>query len=513
MKKALLVLAMLLLSVSTAFGWTMKINVGGVAYEGSPAGDTICYTSEGNIVGYARMQGNIIYFQDQPGNKLGSASRLANTWTFRDERELNIGSAEISGENIIYRDSRGVVIGEASHVASTTTHKTTTYKDGRGVVIGEANTDDMPLRPLPLESWLAKRAKPFVCLTYVTRLAWDKPAAKAGLRAGDILIGFAGDSWTLFDVMEANGTAMHKKVKAKLDSMRSAPGATYIVYRPAPGENGMAKGTILKLAPMPAGKRGYYYLTSDQGLTFSRRNSASYAEQIKKLHLSSAPASAPVRLPNADAYRKDERPVPGAHQEFCEVVEGNAVRSKWAWISDKNGSMISDDGAQRLREQEQMKRQPVVAVYTYPLAKVFVSTTAADGSGDPHANSSFTYVGMADGYGVFTGGGKTGYVLPVGAKCLAFSKEGKEWEFDDASVGKDPVPPEQDPVLLALPEARRAQLLSQLQQFPPELRSKMLWEFKGRLRSSSGANERYVTYFGYFPVVDGQTSYKLVRKP
>ncbi|MBR6467162.1 MAG: hypothetical protein IKT16_03295 [Desulfovibrio sp.] len=139
MKKALLVLAMLLLSVSTAFGWTMKINVGGVAYEGSPAGDTICYTSEGNIVGYARMQGNIIYFQDQPGNKLGSASRLANTWTFRDERELNIGSAEISGENIIYRDSRGVVIGEASHVASTTT-----YKDGRGVVIGEGTPTTCP---------------------------------------------------------------------------------------------------------------------------------------------------------------------------------------------------------------------------------------------------------------------------------------------------------------------------------------------------------------------------------
>ena len=505
MKKFLLAFAIVLLSAVTASAWDMKIKVGGISYEGSPQGSEIRYVSKGKTAGYARQLGNEINFTSASGQRLGSVSRLGNSWQFRDARGQSIGSATPLGEALVYRDGRGLNIGESRVLGNGTV-----YRDGKGTLLGEANTTSMPLRPLPLENWLIEQSIPSVCLTYVQSVTWDKPAAKAGLRAGDILIGFAGQDWTLFDVLGPSHAAMHKKVKAQVEAVREIPGIEYIVYRPAQGEKGMARGVIFKLAPMPLGLKGYRYVTAEDGPTFNRRNSINYVEQIKKLYLTEAPRQAPVSIPDAGSYRRDERAVPGAHQEFREVIERGSPRSKWVWIDDAKGNVLDADGVSRRIYQEQMKSQPTVTILSYPMAKIFLSTTADTGSGDPHLNREFKFIGMADGNGVFTNSGKTAYTLPVGAKCLAFYKQGKEYEFDVESIGRSTAP-EDDPVLKSLPEGQRAQMLALLQQTPPELRSQMLAQLKSQILEAAHPGTKYVTRFGYVPITEGQASYTLAQ--
>ncbi len=506
MKKILLVVAMVLLSAVTAFGWTLKVKVNGISYEGSPLGNEIRYMTQGKVAGYGRQLGNEFIFTSSSGQPLGSVYRLGNDWQFRDAKGQNIGSATPLGNSLLYRNSKGLTIGESYLLGPKTQ-----YKDGRGAFIGEADTVDMPLRPLPLENWLAEQAIPSVCLTYITAVTWEKPAAQAGMRAGDILLGFAGQNWTLFDVLDASHATMHKKVNAKLSAVRELKDIVYIVYRPTHGEKGMAKGEILQLAPMPSGKKGYSYRTSESGPTFNRRNSINYVEQIKRLYLSVKPQAAPVNIPNSEAYRKDSRAVPGAHQEFREILSKDSAQSQWVWISDKDGSMLSVERVNQILYQEQMKNQPVVTIRSYPMAKIFLSTTADSGSGNPHLNRNFKFIGMTDGNGFFIHSGKAAYTLPVGTRCLAFFKSGKESEFDDASVGADPVPMEQDPVLLSLPDEQRAQLIAMLQQYPENYRSQALAALKAQLKSAANPNEKYLECFNYAPIKQGQTVYILKR--
>ncbi|MBO6002881.1 MAG: hypothetical protein J6P53_05220, partial [Mailhella sp.] len=120
------------------------------------------------------------------------------------------------------------------------------------------------------------------------------------------------------------------------------------------------------------------------------------------------------------------------------------------------------------------------------------------------------FIGMADGNGVFTSGGKSAYTLPVGARCLAFYKQGKEYEFDVESIGRSTAP-EDDPVLKSLPEGQRAQILALLQQNPPEFRSQMLAQFKSQILEAANPGAKYVTRFGYVPIKEGQTSYTLAQ--
>ena len=460
MKKFLLAFVIVLLSAVTASAWDMKIKVRGISYEGSPQGSEIRYMSKGKVAGYARQLGSEINFTDSSGKRLGSVSRLGNSWQFRDARGQSIGSATPLGESLVYRDGRGQNIGESRVLGNGTT-----YRDGKGALLGEANTTSMPLRPLPLENWLIEQSIPSVCLTYIQSVTWDKPAAKAGMRAGDILIGFSGQDWTLFDVLRSSHAAMHKKVKAQLDAVREISGIEYIVYRPAQGEKGMAKGSIFKLAPMPVGLKGYRYVTAEDGPTFNRRNSVNYVEQIKKLYIAGDFRPAPVSIPDAGAYPRDERALPGAHQEFREVIEGSSPRSKWVWIDDAQGSVLNADWVSRRIYEEQMKSQPVVTIRSYPMAKIFLSTTTDTGSGDPHLNRAFSFIGMTDASGVFIHSGKPTYTLPVGARCLAFYKQGRESEFGAENIGK----------------------------------------------TAADQADNYVTRFGYVPVREGQTSYALTK--
>ena len=103
MKKILLIFAMILLSASAAFAWTMKIKVGGISYEAELRGDElrygndIIYTSGGKQVGSGSLLGNEIVFRSSSGKAVGFVSRLGDEWQFRDAAGRSVGSARPFG--------------------------------------------------------------------------------------------------------------------------------------------------------------------------------------------------------------------------------------------------------------------------------------------------------------------------------------------------------------------------------------------------------------------------------
>ena len=192
-------------------------------------------------------------------------------------------------------------------------------------MIGEADTDSIPLRPLPLECWLIERAAPSVCLTFVSHVLKDKPAAAAGLLAGDFVIGWADRDWTIFDIQGPDFKVMQDKVRSEMLKVRDVKDLVMLVYRPAQGERGMAKGKIIKLRPMPSGLNEYRYTTAESGPTFQRRNSVNYSEQIKKIYLDGKFEQAPALKFDPSALKKDTRVVPGAHQELRDCLVNDAA--------------------------------------------------------------------------------------------------------------------------------------------------------------------------------------------
>ena len=376
----------------------MKATVQGITYEGSPRGGEIeiVYTVDVTVVGRARQLGSDTEYVDASGSSVGSLIRVGSEWQFRSDSGSRIATAVAVGSGILYRDGDGMPIGEALIVGSGTQ-----YRNDSGAVIGGADTDSMPLRPIPLERYLARKARgasgstvartepaeraPSVCLTYVGWIRWDKLAAQAGMRAGDILIGFTGQDWTVFDSLDASHAVMHARVSEHVGAQKNSEGVEFIVYRPAPGEFGQARGKILKLGPMPAGSRGFYYTTSEYGLSFDRSNSIAYAGQIRELFRKSEPERATVVMPDPGAFPQDPRVVPGAHQDLREAVAGSRAVTAWFWIDDKTGAFLNE---REIRERS----IPRVKILSYPQASVYVSSSPCPQGGSLHQKGGFTYL-------------------------------------------------------------------------------------------------------------------------
>ena len=489
MKKILLIFAMILLSASAAFAWTMKIKVDGISYQGElrgtelSYGNDIVYTSGGRQVGRGTLSGSEIVFRNAAGMAVGSVGRLGDSWQFRDAAGRPVGSAGPLGNGITYRDAKGAVIGESFPYGSGTG-----YKNSRGDIIGEADTASMSLRPLPLENWLIEASIPSVCMTYVTDTLLDKPAAAAGMRAGDFLIGWEGSGWTVFDVLSADRKAMDAKVHAEVQKMRDLPDRVMLVYRPAPGERGMAKGMICKLRPMPAGPKGFRYLTGENGPSFLRRDSVSYAEQIKKLYVRGGFEEAPApAAPDPASMKKDTRELPGAHQELRESIVNGAPAAGWFWVRDTDGATMSRQQLASAFERAARERQPRVTITSYPGARIFVSTRASRGEGDPVLNSAYKFIGQTDGRGVFHWSGSEQYLLPPGAKGLAFSAEISDITMEQI---------ESHPMITSLPPNTH-----------PAVRSAMIEQVRSMLAASSGRKPEIKC--GYAPIEEGKKAYTL----
>ena len=485
MRKILQVFVLLFLCTSPAFAWNMKIKIGAISYEAKSDGGEIRYMSGGKIVGTATRLGDKTIFRNSSGQEVGSLAPLGETWYFKDARGQEIGSAVRLGNDIVYRDARGVMNAGSSSVSGWST----TYRDGQGAVIGEADTTDMPLRPVPLEAWLIEQSIPSVCLTLITNVIMDKPAAAAGLRAGDLLIGWEGRDWTVFDVQSANPKNMLSKVAEELRKMRDIQDQVMIVYRPAQGENGMAKGTIMKLRPMPAGSKGYFYSILENGPTFIRRNSINYSEQIKKLYLSGAFENAPAfAAPDPASYKKDPRDVPGAHQELRDcIMNDGSSRIGWYWVRDKDGATMSGREISAALEKAAMEKQPRVTITSYPGAKIFLSTVTAQGNGDPNLNSSYKFIGQADENGVFRWSGSEIYVLPLGSKGLAFYASVSNVSMEAIN---------NHPMITSLPPNTN-----------PAVRSAMINQVRTMLTAMSGGKPEIK--FGYVPIEEGKDQYTL----
>ena len=83
----------------------------------------------------------------------------------------------------------------------------------------------------------------------------DSPALAAGLQPQDIIITFEGQDWTVFDLLHPEHEVMHAKVRDRITKTTQLENLYMIVYRPAAGEKDEARGRIVKLGPMPPGKK------------------------------------------------------------------------------------------------------------------------------------------------------------------------------------------------------------------------------------------------------------------
>ena len=200
LKKLLLAGAVAAFSVSQCFAWTIKITTGGMTYEGAPLGNEVVYRSKGKIIGSSRVLGNEIEYRDGKGLIVGSVRKIGNEWSFRDGRGKIIGSAVKLGNVLTYKNGGGTVIG-----TSVLSGSNTEYRNNSNLPIGKADTDTMPLRPIPLEKALSASTS---SLTLVEGLDLTMAAAKAGLRAGDIIIGYEGVKQTTLDQADPDPKVM-----------------------------------------------------------------------------------------------------------------------------------------------------------------------------------------------------------------------------------------------------------------------------------------------------------------
>ena len=318
-KKLILSASVLLLASASAHAWTMKINDGNLKYECTPGSSDIVCSVNGSTAG--RIEKNVTGI------------------TYRDR-----SNRSASGETI-YKDSKGTTVGRASAFGSYTR-----YLNGSGATVGEANTSDMPIRPVPLELWLRdsiNTAAP-ACLSYLYCVNLEKPAGRGGMKTGDILLGYEGSDWSVFDINEKSCKKVNEDLRAKDESLRNSFALVYIVYRPAEGEKGEVKGTIYKMKPMPSGLKGFKYYTDTRGPSFITANSKAYYAGIRALYQKGGFENVSVDIPDIDDYSRDSRIVPGAHQEFRELYRNNKTETGWFWISDKDGMILSESAVKSL---------------------------------------------------------------------------------------------------------------------------------------------------------------------
>ncbi len=498
MKKLLLVFALVLLSAATAFAWSMKISVNGISYEGRSTSNGMEFLLKGNVVALARSDtpGEIIY-SDVKNRILGYAVHRAvnekdifDYWEFQNARRIVLGTArktQPGASELIYHDARGRDIGLMG-----LSGPWTQYLDGRRQLIGKADTASLPLRPIPLEPWFVDLLTPSVCLAVITDVNLDKPAAAAGLRAGDVLIGWEGQNWTTFDFLDADRSTMGQKVFDHVMKTLDLKDPVMIVYRPDPEEfktaSGMAKGKILRLRPMGPGSKGFFFNTYVNGPTFRRNNSINYCEQIKKLYISGDFHDAPAAfMPDPASLKKDGREVPGGHLELRESVLTGTPVFGWLWVRDKDGVTMRAKEIDAALYKAAMDKQPRIVITSYPLAQIYISDQTDRGSGDPALSNKFKLIGMADEQGSFPQGGKDTYVLPLGAKAIAFRAEPSQVSMDEINA---------HPMITSLP----ANTL-------PAVRNAMISQVRTMLTMASGRKPELK--FGYVPVDPGKTRYEL----
>lgn len=336
---------MLLLASASAHAWTMKINDGNLKYECTPGSSDIVCSVNGSTAG--RIEKNVtgITYRDRSNRSVGSAEFSNGTWRFRDAAGKVIGTAEFSSGETIYKDSKGTTVGRASAFGSYTR-----YLNGSGATVGETNTSDMPIRPVPLELWLrdSRNTAAPACLSYLYCVNLEKPAGRGGMKTGDILLGYEGSDWSVFDINEKSCKKVNEDLRAKDESLRNSFAFVYIVYRPAEGEKGEVKGTIYKMKPMPSGLKGFKYYTDTRGPSFITANSKAYYEGIRALYPKGGFENVSVDIPDIDDYSRDSRIVPGAHQEFRELYRNNKTETGWFWISDKDGMILSESAVKSL---------------------------------------------------------------------------------------------------------------------------------------------------------------------
>jgi len=284
MKKILLSAAVFFAALtSTAMAYTINIKTGGLAYTGRSLGGQIEYRINGQVVGWEKKLGNTVVYTDPSNSRVGSVEKIGNRWQFKAANNAFAGSVELVGGRHIYKGANGAIIGYADKLGGRTQ-----YKAGNNASIGSADTSAMPLRPIPLENYLKKNksgaAGDGVCLTRITKIKPDSPAEKAGMEPGDFIISCKGSDWTIFDLLGADHAGMHQKVREKIIATREQEGLVIILYRPAKGEKDQAKGQIVLTAPMPAGMKGYTYLTSASSEYYSSAKSKAYAAGMKEIY-------------------------------------------------------------------------------------------------------------------------------------------------------------------------------------------------------------------------------------
>uniref|UniRef100_UPI00386344DB hypothetical protein n=1 Tax=Succinimonas sp. TaxID=1936151 RepID=UPI00386344DB len=341
------------LSAASCPAWTLNIRDGSLKYEARELGNEIQYKVNGKLAGTARQLGDETVYRDAQGQHAGSVRKLGNEWVFKDKNGKAIGSAAFLGAELTYKDARGRHTGSARVFAGKTQ-----YKNGRGVDIGSADTDKMPLRPVPLEELMAGNNEPAACFPVIVSVSLEEPGARAGLRAGDIIIGMAGSGKTLFDFQNGSCPQVNQSAAAQVNKAKETEGSALIVYRPAPDEKSSAGGRILKTAPMPKGPRGFTYNTADNGPSFTRKESLKYFGEIKKLYESGSPEDAEIKLPDPAAFTKDTRNIPDARQEFREVLVNGKAVTGWFWISENTGRIMSPQDISSRLDRALKESQP-----------------------------------------------------------------------------------------------------------------------------------------------------------
>ena len=239
-----------------------------------------------------------------------------NEWSFRDGRGKIIGSAVKLGNVLTYKNGGGTVIG-----TSVLSGSNTEYRNNSNLPIGKADTDTMPLRPIPLEKALSASTS---SLTLVEGLDLTMAAAKAGLRAGDIIIGYEGVKQTTLDQADPDPKVMQLSSASLIRKYENKADVALVFYRPAPDEKNTARGKVYKTGPLPAGKRGFRYRTFASYGSFTAAGSAEYVAQIKKLYEAGNFEVPPISLPDENSAQKDPRTVSGAPAggETCTAVGG-----------------------------------------------------------------------------------------------------------------------------------------------------------------------------------------------
>ena len=343
LKKLLLAGTVAAFSVSQCFAWTIKITTGGMTYEGAPLGNEVVYRSKGKIIGSSRVLGNEIEYRDGKGLIVGSVRKIGNEWSFRDGRGKIIGSAVKLGNVLTYKNGGGTVIG-----TSVLSGSNTEYRNNSNLPIGKADTDTMPLRPIPLEKALSASTS---SLTLVEGLDLTMAAAKAGLRAGDIIIGYEGVKQTTLDQADPDPKVMQLSSASLIRKYENKADVALVFYRPAPDEKNTARGKVYKTGPLPAGKRGFRYRTFASYGSFTAAGSAEYVAQIRKLYEAGNFEVPPISLPDENSAQKDPRTVSGATQEFREEMVNGKAEIGWFWIDNSSRKLLNAQQVDKRAQQ------------------------------------------------------------------------------------------------------------------------------------------------------------------